>query len=212
MKVIKLAFSKQFVFITFFIIVVSVSVWIFLTFRVAIGLSVGALSVYMLYLSFQHDQKQAEKRERIHQQFLTSFRYFQVLIEQDLNAYQAIKLLTHYVEEPLHDQLMAFLILIDQDKSVRPYQEFAKTFQSIMIEQVMLGMYQLDQQGGKGMALYHFNFIFDQIEQQAFLETMKQHQERLQSGLHMAMIGTGIIAFTFLVGVVDLILGMLYGA
>ena len=203
--------SKPLVWSTIGVFVISISMWVILPVGFALSGSIATLGMYALYGSFQYDKKKSAQKTKLTQQFLMVFRYFQVLIEQDMNAYQAVKTLLNYVDDPLHHQLHVFLLQIDHDKSIVPYQTLSTMFQSIMIEQVLLSMYQLDRQGSKGMTLFHFNFLFDQVELQAFTYEMRQYHDRLQGGLHTVMIGTGLLAFSFLVGVVDIIFGMLYG-
>jgi hypothetical protein len=204
--------SKPYVWATSGVCLVSAIMWFILPIGFALSSSLALLGIYALYVSFQYDKNKSAQKTMLTQQFLMVFRYFQVLIEQDMNAYQAVKTLLNYVDDPLHHQLHVFLLQIDHDKSIIPYQTFSTNFQSIMIEQVLLSMYQLDRQGSKGMTLFHFNFLFDQVEHQAFTYEMRQYHDRLQGGLHTVMIGTGLLAFSFLIGVVDIIFGMLYGS
>jgi hypothetical protein len=204
--------SKPYVWATCGVLGASIMMWVLLPIGFALGSSLALLGLYALYVSLQYDKKSSAQKTILTQQFLMVFRYFQVLIGQDMNAYQAVKTLLNYIDDPLHHQLHLFLLQIDHDKSILPYQTFSSSFQSIMIEQVLLSMYQLDRQGSKGMTLFHFNFLFDQVENQAFAYEMRQYHERLQGGLQTVMIGTGLLAFSFLVGVVDIIFGMLYGS
>jgi hypothetical protein len=160
----------------------------------------------------EFDQRKKRIKKQYEDQFLFVFRYFQILLQQSLTAYQALKELLPYVEDPFHHQLALFLIQVDQDKSIQPYRQLAKTFDSMMVEQILLSMYQLDLQGGEGMNLFHFHFLFDQVEQHAYEASLKTFQDQLRQSSGFVMVGTGLLTFLFLIGVIDIMVGLLYGS
>ena len=198
--------------ISLLIIVGASSLFIVIPWRLVALLVMVIVSVYLLYASMKKDEEQAQLKRRYEQQFLLIFRYFQILLQQSLTAYQALKTLLAYVEDPLHHELALFLVHMYQDKSIAPYRQFASTFDSMMVEQILLSMYQLDLQGGDGMSLFHFQYLFDQIDRQTQEEAMRQFHDKLQQSTSLVMIGTGLLAFLFLIGVIDLMVGLLYGA
>lgn len=198
--------------ISLLMIVGASSLFIVIPWRLAALLVMVIVSVYLLYASMKKDEEKAQLKRRYEQQFLLIFRYFQILLQQSLTAYQALKTLLAYVEDPLHHELALFLVHMDQDKSIAPYRQFASTFDSMMVEQILLSMYQLDLQGGDGMSLFHFQYLFDQIDRQTQEEAMRQFHDKLQQSTSLVMVGTGLLAFLFLIGVIDLMVGLLYGA
>lgn len=205
-------FGKPYVLRSMVVGVLAWSGLFFFTLPIALSLGIGGIMVYGLYASMEFDQKKKKIKTIYEQQFLFVFRYFQILLQQSLTAYQALKTLLPYVEDPFHHQLALFLLQIDQDKSIQPYRDLAKTMDSMIVEQILLSMYQLDLQGGEGMSLFHFHFLFDQIEQHAYEANVRTFQDQLKQASGLVMIGTGLLTFLFLIGVVDIMVGLLYGA
>ena len=150
-------FGKPFILRTIFVFLLSVSTILFFPLPVSLSLLFGGCFVYSFYASMEFDQKKRQVKKQYEEQFLFVFRYFQILLQQSLTSYQALKELLPFVDDPFHHQLALFLIQVDQDKSIQPYRNLAKTFDSMMVEQILLSMYQLDLQNAGG--LLHHRFI-----------------------------------------------------
>jgi Flp pilus assembly protein TadB len=169
------------------------------------GLGIG-------YLRFESKVNQEKQRQQRTTSMMEAFALLKVLIHQGLTPYQAFQTVLQFVDPNLADALHQLLLELDQDSSLQPYLNFAKPFQSIMIEQLLFSMYQLSHQGGQASSLHHFRYLFDQADHQHYQSRLQILNEKMQSANQLVMIATGLIAFSLLVGVMQLIGGMLYGA
>ncbi len=165
-------------------------------------------------ISWKWFQKQVQietDSQHLQKQLMDAYRLIRVLILQGQAPYQAMQTILPFLESNLAEAFHELLIDIDQDKSIQPYLHFAKKFRSLMVEQLLFSLYQLENQGGDGRQLQQFQYLFDQLEHQFYQQELLQFHEKMQQQHHWVMIATAMIAMTLLVGVMQLIGGMLYG-
>lgn len=163
---------------------------------------------YVILDRYQHRYDyMLEKRQ---QALMQSFSLLKVLLFQGLTPYQAIKNVMDYIPSILYEPFSTLLLKIDHDKSIAPYLYIAKSFQSLVIEQLFFSIYQLEGHGGK-LSLHHFQYIFDQSDSQFHQKNIYTMKQILQSNLSFALIGTGLLSFSLLVGIIGLIGGIISG-
>jgi hypothetical protein len=179
-------------------------------------LQVGLLSGGLLlileigFLVYQDNQKDQRLRMR-QKQMMDAYRLIKVMLMQSVSPYQALQTILPFVESELAEHIHDLLMGIDQDKSIHPYLHFASGFQSVMLEQLCFALYQLENQGGHSHQLQQFQYLFDQAEHQYYQSQLNQFHEGMQNANGYVMVATGMIAFSLLVGVMQLIAGMMYG-
>jgi Flp pilus assembly protein TadB len=177
-----------------------------------IGLIVTGLVMVLFIWRWLQEQVKVESYSRfLQKQMMDAYGLIKVLILQGQMPYQAIQTTLPFLDSNLAEAFQDLLMDIDLDKSIQPYLHFAKKFQSLMIEQLLFSLYQLENQGGDGRQLQQFQYLFDQVEQQFYQQELLQFHEKMQQQNNLVMLATALIAMTLLVGVMQMIGGMLYG-
>lgn len=177
---------------------------------------IGLIIILLWTLSFswQWLQKQVIAETNIRQlqkQMMDAYALIKVLILQGQTPYQAMQTTLPFLDVNLAEAMHGLLMDIDLDKSLQPYLHFANKFQSLMLEQLLFSLFQLENQGGDGTQLQQFQYLFDQVERQFYQQDLLLFHEKMQQQNNLVMIATACIAITLLVGVMQLIGGMLYG-
>jgi hypothetical protein len=164
-----------------------------------------------IQLYFLNDyQSRFETLDRKHSlEFVEAFHVFNVFINQNFNVYNAFQETINYVSPWVCIQIENLLLRIDTDKSLAPYIAFSHKFSPIVVEQLMMTVYQIGVEGADRIHLGNFAYLFDQFSlQQQEDETMRL--EAKMDGLNMMpLIGAGILSLNLLVGVVSIIGGMI---
>lgn len=173
------------------------------------GISIFLFGEFFLYL--QQEKTKEHLIATKQKQFIDAYRLIKVLLMQPTSPYQALQIIIPFIHPSLAQDIHTLLLSIDQDKSIFPYLQFANTFRSLMIEQLMFALYQLENQGGGSQQLQQFQYLFDQADQQHYQGQLLQFHEQMQNANGYVMAATGLIAFSLLVGVIQLIAGMIYG-
>jgi hypothetical protein len=173
--------------------------------------SVGLLVALEIgYWVYQDNQKDHRLRDR-QKQMMNAYRLIKVMLMQSVSPYQALQTILPFVDSELGENIHDLIMAIDQDKSIHPYLHFASRFRSLMIEQLFFALYQLENQGGHSQQLQQFQYLFDQAEHQYYQSQLNQFHEGMQNANGYVMVATGMIAFSLLIGVMQLIAGMMYG-
>jgi len=171
------------------------------------------LSPVIVYGYFFQDYR--DKVERLYQQkqvaFMQSFAFLKVLLMQQRNTYQAWKDFLDYVPISLKTDIENFVLRLQQDQSITPYLDLSKLFQSLVIEQVLLAIYQLEIQGGQHDYFRHVDYIFEQIDQRFYQQYITSLEQKLGSMQQYIMLVTGLLTFTLLIGVIQIIGGFIGG-
>ena len=174
-------------------------------------IGIGFVVIILFWRWFQKQVKRETTFHNLQKQLMDAYRLLKVLILQGQSPYQAMQTILPYIESNLAEFFQGLLMDIDQDKSIQPYLNFARQFKSIMAEQLLFSLYQLENQGGDGRQLQQFQYLFDQLEHQFYQQELLKFHEKMQQQNHSVMIATALIAITLLFGVMQLIGGMLYG-
>jgi hypothetical protein len=173
--------------------------------------SVGLMLILEIGLWVYQDHQQDQRLRTSQKKMIDAYRLIKVMLMQSVSPYQALQTVLPFVDAELAEHLHDLLMAIDQDKSIHPYLHFASRFRSLMIEQLFFALYQLENQGGHGQQLQQFQYLFDQAEHQYYQSKLNQFHEGMQNANGYVMVATGMIAFSLLIGVMQLIAGMMYG-
>ncbi len=189
-----------------FVIPFSIMFGLFTSWIGGIISSVIGIMLLNLFLS-QGYQLQIEKNAEMRiMAFIDAFTIVKIFINNNYNVYRAIEETIRYVKPILKDDLTWLLEDIDIDKSVQPFVKFARTFAPLIIEELMIGLYQLDIQGGSRQQLEGFDYMFNQFETHKTNDQRRRYDDRLDSMNMWPLIGAGLIAIDLLIGVIEIIM------
>ena len=123
---------------------------------------------YTLYLfslsSVEKKNKEKLLKEKEYE-FANLLGYLFVFLENKFNVYQSLQLASGYCKKIIVKDIEKLLIDIDLDKSIVPYQTFAKNFKSNVIYQVIMMIYQLDVNGYDSKYLNNFPALINSLKQ-----------------------------------------------
>ena len=165
-----------------------------------------ALAFLNLFLSQGYEKALERRNEARTLAFIEAFSIIKIFINNAFNVYRSFEEAINYVKPIIREDLTRLLEDIDEDKTIQPYIKFARGFTPLIIEQLMIGLYQLDTEGGV-RHIEGFDFMFDKFQTQKVVELRRHYDERLDAMNMWPRLGAGIIALTLLLGVVQIILG-----
>lgn len=174
-----------------------------------LGLLGSVLIVYSRQLALENMKKHALLD--LENEFIFLFGFFRIFIDHHYNVYQALKALIPYASFQTKTRLEKLILDIDNDKTITPFLHFASLYKLSTIEQLLISVYQLVDQGCDSRGLMQFTFLFQTYamsHEEVVYETLKHRLEKYQSyPLIAAACVTLLVAF----GIVSLIGGMLTG-
>ena len=165
------------------------------------GIIAIAIANYLIFNSYL-DKKKAILDEREHE-FIAMISYFQFFITNSYNVYQAFQSLIAYSSPWMEEQIQSLILEIDNDKSVKPFINFANKFKNNVAANVMMSIYQMVDEGGNGLHMYQFNSLFQQLSKAQQVELIDAKERSMGSISSLPLIGAGSITVLLTFGIIS---------
>ena len=166
---------------------------------------VGIIALVIVnYLIFNNylDKKKAILDEREHE-FIAIISYFQFFITNSYNVYQAFQSLIAYASPWMEEQIQSLILEIDNDKSVKPFINFANKFKNNVAGNVMMSIYQMVDEGENGLHMYQFNSLFQQLSKSQQIELIDSKERSMGAISSYPLIGAGAITVLLTFGIIS---------
>ena len=157
-----------------------------------------------LFLSSYSSKKETLLRER-EDEFVSIISYFKIFISNKSNVYHSLESLVPYSSIWMESQLKNLLSDIDNDKSVKPFITFAKQFESPTIENVMVSIYQMIDEGENINRLTQFSFTFEQFSREHKEQLIESKQKSLDSINIFPLVGAGGMTMILMFSIITII-------
>ena len=157
--------------------------------------------VFLTRYSRRIDMKNSENL----QDFATIFGYFRIFIHNGYSVYSALKELKLFANEDLKNYLSDLLNSIDVDKSVQPFVDFAHHFNEIIVEEMMISIYQLIDDGETSDYLIQFELIFDKFSDLLYQRYLRGKDSRLGTIGSSPLIGSCFLIIVLTIGIISII-------
>ena len=174
-----------------------------------LSIMVGVSSLFIDYYLFSSYSSKKNRiiRER-EDEFVSIISYFKIFISNKSNVYHSLECLKPYSSNWMANELDNLLNDIDHDKSIQPFVAFAKNFNSPTIENVMISIYQMVDEGESEDRLTQFAFTFEQFSREHKEHLIDAKQKSLDTINVFPLAGAGLITmilmFTILTVIGDL--------
>jgi len=137
--------------------------------------------------------------------------FYKIFLDNGYNTYRALQSVIPISSVWMQERLQSLLYDIDNDKSVEPYIKFARNFGDSTIEQLMISIYQITENGYK--TSFFENFIH--INRSLTIINRKHESEKFVSGLRSLTIyplfAAGIMTVIITMGILQVVGGVING-
>ncbi len=173
--------------------------WLYL----GLGLALAAIfSVY--YLTRYGAQIDAINKENI-EEFVNLFSYFKIYIHNGYNVYTSLKEIATFASPNLKELLNTLLDDVDNDKSVQPFIKFARNFNEIIIEEMMISIYQMIDDGEQSNYLAQFESVFDKFAELQAEKSLRAKDSSLGMLSSAPLVGACILIVMITIGIVGVL-------
>ena len=138
-------------------------------------------------------------------EFAELFGFFRIYIKNGYNVYNAIKEISYFANDNLKELLAKLLTEIDTDKTVQPFINFAKNFEEIIVEELMISIYQMIDEGEQSNYLAQFELIFDKFSDTIKEKELKKKDSKLGALSSAPLIGSSFLIIVITIGIIGLI-------
>jgi len=187
------------------LLLIGVAVFIILKQPLFALISLGAALIFdFVFLTRYSKQIDTKNTENL-QEFATIFGYFRIFIHNGYSVYSALKEITCFANADLKIFLSDLLSDIDKDKTVQPFIDFARHFHEVIVEEMMISIYQLIDDGETSDYLMQFELIFDKFSDLLYQKYLRGKDSRLGTIGSAPLIGSCFLIIVLTIGIISLI-------
>ena len=178
---------------------------IFLKDLLYFALFFGLMFVFSIVYLTRYSKRIAARNSENLQDFATLFGYFRIYIHNGYSVYSALKELLNFANPDLENSIRTLIAEIDEDKTVQPFINFSKQFNEIIIEELMISIYQLIDDGESSDYLMQFELIFDKFSEILYEKYLKSKDSKLATLSSAPLIGSCFLIVVLTVGIISII-------
>ena len=167
-----------------------------------VGIIFILMANYILFNTYYSKKKEIlVERES---EFISIIGYFQFFISNGFNVYQSFQSLIPYSSIWMEEQIQSLITQIDNDKSVKPFINFANKFTNKIANNVMLSIYQMVDEGENNIHLLHFQSLFEELKRNQQKDLIDGKDRSMSSLSSLPLIGAGTITVLLTFGIIFL--------
>lgn len=197
------------VFIAFLLITATVVSFLFLDqIYISIFFAVGSIFIIYMFVSSYSSKRKVLEKEHVNE-FASIISYFETFISNGFNVYYSLEAVVPFASDWMANEIKNLLQCIDRDKTIQPFIDFGRLFKSTLVENVVLSIYQMVDEGESEKRLENFYRSFEEMNRITKDEMTASATKSLETLNLFPLIGSGIIAVMLTFGIVTIIGGMM---
>ncbi|MCR4880065.1 MAG: hypothetical protein K5906_03820 [Bacilli bacterium] len=203
-----LSFKKELIIFLLINVVMIVGIVLLIIFKVTIFviLIYGSCLPFVDYFFLSRYKGLVNKKKDDHNaEFVSLLSYFEIYISNHNNVYKSFERLLPYCSEWMKERIEKLLQEIDIDKSVTPYIQFAKSFTYLVIENVMVSIFQMVEQGENEENLKQFDYVFSSLSDTLMVSKVDNYKKNIESLNAFPLFGAGFITIALTLSIVSIL-------
>lgn len=164
---------------------------------------IGLFINYFLISSYSSKKNQLLRMRE--DEFVAIISYFKIFISNRSNVYHSLECLIPYASMWMGNEIQNLLNDIDVDKSVKPFVRFASNFNSPTIENVMISIYQMVDEGESENRLTQFTFTFETYAKEHKNQLIDSKQKSLDTINMFPLVGAGAMTMILMLSILTVI-------
>ncbi len=165
----------------------------------------GAILLFNIYFFTRYDRIISKNHNKLIDDFINVFTYFRIYITNNRNVYSSLKEVSNYASPFIKSKLMKLLEDMDEDKSLQPFMDFASHFNSKKVDEVMISIYEMIDEGSDEAYVNQFVTTFMNFKQRVSKNNEEKRHSTFNTINSMSIIGVGILMILILFGIVSMI-------
>jgi|GEM_PF-6613369 len=155
--------------------------------------------VFMV-VSYQHRLRSLRNKDRLSSlvYFLSRVRHF---LNNDSTIYYALTEANKLSSPIIQEDIKELIDGISQDKSVMPFIKFAQAFNSNLIEEIIIQLYQYENNASQKNTFNNFFHLFSQFQEIETNERFEHLEQSYVTVSFLPMLGGGLLILTLALGV-----------
>lgn len=187
-----------------FLLVLGTILYLYANLLLIAGLSSVLLLANYIFLS-RYQRLIRKEKENNRDEFIKIIAYLEIFISNGSNVYGALLKTITYASSWTKFHLEKLIFEIDRDKSVKPFIDFAANYEGSVIENVMISIYQMIDDGENSDRLLQFKFVFDRFHEAHLTLKIAKNIKAYDSLNSLPLVGAGFVTFIVTFGIISII-------
>lgn len=210
----KLSYKKE--IITYFVIagilLIGGTVAVILTKNIPVIIGcLGALLVFTYFYFSRYSSMEKKQKQKNLLEFVNLFTFFRMYLKNGMGVYTSLREISAFANPSLKELLDRLLNDIDKDKTITPFINFAHNFDELVVEEMMISIYQMVDDGTNSSYLLQFELIFDKFSELLHKKQLDSKDKTLSTLTSSALVGSAYLIVFITFGVINLLGVMISG-
>lgn len=170
------------------------------------------LMIVFTYFYFSRYKTIEKKRSQANlTEFANLFTFFRIYLKNGFGVYASLREITTFANPSLKELIEKLIQDMDVDKSVTPFIEFSHNFDELIVEEMMISIYQIIEDGSDSNYLKQFELIFDKFSDILHHNEIVLKDKALGTLTSSAIVGSAYLIVIIALGVINLLEVMFNG-
>lgn len=183
----------------------SIILAIFLKNILMVGISLLFVMVYAFSFYFKYSKKQQDIDRNYIDAFINYFSFFRIYIANGESVYLALNKTLEFASDNIKPFIEGLLSEIDKDKTIQPFIRFAANFKMKLIEDIMISVYEMVENGNNINYINQFTTIFENFKLRINRGNSETRFNKFDTFINSSLIGSGLIMIILVYGIINLI-------
>ena len=160
---------------------------------------------------FRYKAMEDKRKQNDLLEFVNLFAFFRIYLKNGLNVYAALKEMINFANQNLRELFQKLIDEIDENKSVEPFIKFAKYFNNLLVEEMMVSVYQIIDDGSDSNHLVQFELIYDKFSETLQKDRLNAKDKSLANLTVSALVGSAYLITVITIGIISILGDMMNG-
>lgn len=187
---------------SFFFLIAGALGYYFTQSMMYLGAGVGLSIIFIVFYFSRYSKFEEQQADQAKSDFVSLFTFFKIYLHNGYSVYTALKEIQTFADKQLSTYLSDLIHEIDEDKTITPFIHFGRKFNDLIIEEMMISIYQMIDDGSNPSHLSQFDSIFQKISDLAYEKAMNKKRQGLASMATFPLIGSGVLIIMVTFGII----------
>ena len=195
----------------FVLIAITIASYIFLKNMIVLAFALVFLVLFNYLFLTRYKSIEQKKESDITNEFISLLPFFKTYLENNFNVYASLNELINFSSDALAFRLTRLIDSINEDKSIKPFINFSKLFHSNQIEQFMICIYQMVDDGNSTRYITQFENTFNNLRNSLYQSKLEKKEKSLSSMTLFPLLGSSLLIVMITFGIISIIGEMING-
>lgn len=166
---------------------------------------IGVSLIYLFSFYYKYSKKEQTLNNKLIDSFISYFGFFRIYIANGDSVYLALNKTLEFAPNNIKPYIEGLISEIDKDKTITPFIRFAGYFKMKLIEDIMISIYEMIENGNNLNYINQFTSIFENFKIRVNKSNSERRFAKFDSFITTSLVGSGAVMIILVYGIINLI-------